>query len=504
MAGTERYDALMGEINDLLCANNLLVWDGRTGMPRAGAEARGRQSATLLGLARALATGDAMRAAMDEACAALPVGGERRRVLDDAARAIEALRRLPARLVEAAAELRAAGQAAWAEARAADDFPAFLPFLERAVALKREWAEALGYAEHPYDALVDLYEPGMTLSRLRPLYAALRAGIRPLLDRALAAAGPEPSFLRRRFPVAEQRAFALEMAGRFGYDLARGRLDDTVHPFEISMGRDDVRITGRFREDSLPAGLFAVWHEAGHGLYEQNVDPALSRTAAVTDLRSLYAVAGASFGLHESQSRLLENRVGRSAAFWDLHFDELASRFPEQLGDVEAEAFWRAVNRARPSLIRVEADELTYDAHIMLRTDIEAALIAGDLAPCDVPGAWADAMSSALGLAVPSDREGCLQDVHWSSGDFGSFPTYTLGNVMGAQLFAAASAAPGIAEGLGRGDYAPLRRWLGAHVHRFGRSRTPDEILHNATGSGLDPAPYLAALMVKVARLVSC
>ncbi|WP_237479933.1 carboxypeptidase M32 [Lichenibacterium dinghuense] len=502
MAGTERFDALMGRINDVLCAVNLLAWDARTGMPPAGAAARGRQSATLLGIARDLATGDDMRAALDEARAAVPEADPRRTLIEGAEAAVASLRRLPARLVEAAAELRGPAQAAWAACRAADDFATFRPFLERTVAIRREWAEALGYEAHPYDALVGLHEPGMTLARLAPLYAALEAGIRPLLRRALAGAGPEPAWLARRYPVAEQRAFALEMAGRFGYDLARGRLDDTVHPFEVSMGRDDVRITGRFREDWLPGGLFAVWHEAGHGLYEQSVDPALSRTVAATDLRNLNALAGASLGLHESQSRLLENRVGRSAAFWDLHFDEFASRFPDQLADADAEGFWRAVNRARPSLIRVEADELTYDAHIMLRTDIEARLIAGELAVRDVPGAWAEAMQDRLGLAVPTDREGCLQDVHWSSGGFGTFPTYTLGNVMGAQFFAAASAEPAVAEGLGRGDYAPLARWLAEHLHRHGRSRSPARLLRDATGSDLDPAAYLAALAAKVDRLV--
>ncbi len=503
MPGTQRFDALMGEVNDLLCAVNLLGWDARTGMPRAAAAARGRQAATLTRIARDLVAGDAMRAAIDAAREALPEGEPRRRALDEAAAAVASLRRVPGRLVEAAAELKGEAQAAWVEARAAGDFAAFRPWLERTVALQREWAEALGYAQHPYDALLGQYEPGLTLAALRPLFDTLRDGIRPLLSRALALAGPEPAFLGRRFAVAAQRDFALGIAGRFGYDLARGRLDDTVHPFEVSMGRDDVRITARFREDWLPAGLFAVWHEAGHGLYEQNVDPGLSRSLATTDLLNLYAVAGASFGLHESQSRLLENRVGRSFAFWRLHFDALRACFPDQLRDVDGAGFWRAVNRARPSLIRVEADELTYDAHIMVRTEIEAALISGDLAARDVPGAWSEAMGSALGLAVPNHRDGALQDVHWASGMMGSFPTYTLGNVMAAQIFEAAERDGGVAAGLATGDYAPLAGWLAHQVHRHGRSRTPSEILAGATGSGLDAGPYLAALAAKVDRLAT-
>jgi len=506
MPEISRFDVLMGDINDILCAVNLLDWDARTGMPAAGAVGRGRQVATLTGLARDLATGDAMRAALDEARQALsgaPPADPRRRAVDDAGTAIAALRRLPAALVTEAADLKTRAAAAWVEARRADDFAGFRPWLERTVAIRREWAEALGHADHPYDALLAQYEPGMTLARLRPLYAALSAGLRPLLDRALAAPQPDTRFLERRYPVEDQRAFAMLVAKRFGFDAARGRLDDTVHPFEISMGRDDVRITGRFREDWLPGGLFAVWHEAGHGLYEQGVDPALSRSGATTDLLGLYAVAGASFGLHESQSRLLENRVARSHRFWQLHFGELRARFPEQLAEADADLFWRAVNRVRPSLIRVEADELTYDAHIMMRTEIEAALIGGELTVRDLPGAWAEGMRDGLGLRVPNDREGVLQDVHWATGLVGSFPTYTLGNVMGAQIFAAAVAAPEVANGLERGDYGPLRHWLNRHVHRHGRSRTLTEILRDATGSDLDPSIYLGQLAAKVDRLAA-
>lgn len=506
MASTAPYDALVAQINDVLCAINLLEWDARTQMPAAGAAARGHQVATLTGIARNMATGDAMSAALDEAQEALataPAEDPRRRAVQQAADGIAVLRRIPERLVVEAADLRTRAQTAWVKARAADDFAGFAPLLERTVAIQREWAEAIGYAEHPYDALVGQYEPGMTLSVLRDLYARLRAGLRPLLERALAAPQPEASFLERSYPIEEQRRFGAMIAERFGYSFSRGRLDDTAHPFEISMARDDVRITGRFRETYLPGGLFAVWHEAGHGLYEQNVDPALGRTIATTDLVNLYAVGGASFGTHESQSRLLENRLGRSHRFWQLHFPELQAVFPEQLADVDPDGFWRAVNRARPDLIRVEADELTYDFHIMLRTEIEAALIAGDIAVADLPAAWAERMRDDLGLEVPTDSDGVLQDVHWSAGMIGSFPTYTIGNVMSAQFFAAARRQADVESGLAQGDYQPLRRWLNENVHRFGRSRTPAELLRAATGADLDPAQYLADLTAKVDRLVS-
>jgi carboxypeptidase Taq len=301
--------------------------------------------------------------------------------------------------------------------------------------------------------------------------------------------------------VAEQRAFGLKLAQHMGYDLSRGRLDDTAHPFEISFTRQDARITGRFRENWLPGGFFPIWHEAGHGMYEQGVAPEFTRTIFATDIVNLYAVGGASFGMHESQSRLWENRVGRSRRFWDLHFEELRRHFPEQLADVSATEFWAAVNRVKPDFIRVEADELTYDLHIILRTEIEAALMVGDIAVADLPTVWAEKLRNYLGLEVPNDTLGVLQDVHWSHGYVGSFPTYTLGNIMSSQLFAAARTEASVAAGLASGDYLPLKGWLNEHVHRYGRSSTPDETLRRVTGRGLDTSPYIADLTEKVAAL---
>ena len=286
-----------------------------------------------------------------------------------------------------------------------------------------------------------------------------------------------------------------------GYDFERGRLDDTVHPFEISFTRTDVRITGRFRENWLPGGLFAVWHEAGHGIYEQGVSPDFTRSVFTTDFVNLYAVGGASFGMHESQSRLWENRVGRSRRFWEQNFGALQAEFPEQLADVSVGEFWRAVNAPRPSLIRVEADELTYDLHIILRSEIEAGLMDGSLRVADLPAIWADKVRTYLGLDVPSDTLGVLQDAHWSAGMIGSFPTYTMGNIMSSQLFKAATGVPEIERGLEAGDYAPLRTWLADKVHRHGRSLTPAEIMKAATGKPLGTADYIDDLSRKVAEL---
>ena len=262
-----------------------------------------------------------------------------------------------------------------------------------------------------------------------------------------------------------------------------------------------MRITGRFRENWLPGGLFAVWHEAGHGMYEQGISPEFTRSIFTTDLVNLYAVGGTSFGMHESQSRLWENRVGRSRRFWEQNFGALQAEFPDQLADVSVADFWRAVNAPRPSLIRVEADELTYDLHIILRSEIEAGLLDGSLRVRDLPAIWADKMRGYLGLDVPTDTLGVLQDTHWSGGLIGSFPTYTIGNVMSSQLFKAATNVPGIERGLDAGDYAPLRSWLADKVHRHGRSLTPAEIMKAVTGKVLRTDDYIDDLRRKVAEL---
>jgi carboxypeptidase Taq len=495
--GYDRFVEESGRVNDVLNAVNLLTWDSRTQMPAGGTASRGQQIATLTALARQIATGPAMRdalaAARDEV-AGEPENSRRRRAVAAMQDGIAALDRIPEALLHEAALLKTEAQAAWVAARARSDFPAFQPYLERSFALQRRIADALGWAEHPYDALVAQYEPGMTLARLHQLFATLRTRLRPLLARVQDQPPPRRDFLDRDYPVDRQKAFARSLTELVGFDYGRGRLDEAVHPFEISFTRDDVRITARYRPNFLPAGLFAALHEAGHGLYEQGIDPELTRSALATDIVNLYGVGGASFGMHESQSRLLENRVGRSRRFWELHFGRLRDAFPDQLADVSATEFWRAVNLVRPGLIRVEADELTYDLHIMLRVELEAAIVAGDLAVADLPAAWAERMRDDLGLTVPDDARGVLQDIHWSTGYVGSFPTYTLGNVMASQLFAVAEQDAAVTAGLAAGDYAPLRSWLNHAVHRHGRSRLPEEILQAATGRGLDPEPYLAYL----------
>ena len=494
----------MGEVNDLLCAESILSWDERTMMPPGGAPTRAKQVATLTVFAREHLVSDDTRRLLDEAeaeVADLPEDSVERVICAQAREAIDYHLRIPAALVHKRAEVGSMGQHIWAKARADSDFAAFVPVLEETVDLNREMAECIGYDDHPYDALMIRFEPGETVASLQPLFAALREGLLPLVRAIGEKDPPRVDFLQRPFPVDKQLEFALKMARKLGYDTDRGRLDLTVHPFEISFTRNDVRITTRVNDEWMPKSLFGTLHETGHALYEQFCDPAYTRTPLATDLIGLYAVGGVSFGAHESQSRLFENHVGRSREFWELNFGELRDTFPDQLTGIDVETFWRAVNRVEPGLIRVESDELTYDFHIMLRVEIEAALIDGSLAITDLPEAWNAKVKEYLGLDVPNDRLGVLQDVHWSSGQIGTFCNYTIGNVMAGQLFARATQDDPVREGLATANYVPLREWMTEHVHRHGRRYTRDRLLEMATGRPLDPTFYIDHLGRKYSEI---
>lgn len=490
----------MGEVNDLLNAESILSWDARTMMPPGGADTRAKQMATLTVFARDHLVSDGTRRLLERAeaeTASLPEDSVERTICAQVREAIDYHLRIPAALVHKRAEVGGFGRHVWVKARAESDFASFAPVLEETIALNREMAECIGYEEHPYDALMVRFEPGETVASLQPLFAALREGLLPLLGAIAEKEPPRVDFLERPYPVDLQLDFALRMARKLGYDTDRGRLDLTVHPFEISFTRNDVRITTRVNDEWMPKCLFGTLHETGHALYEQFCDPAYTRTPLATDLVGLYAVAGVSFGAHESQSRLWENHVGRSREFWELNFGELRDTFPERLARVDAETFWRAVNRVQPGLIRVESDELTYDLHIMLRVELEAALIDGSLEVSDLPEAWNAKMKEYLGLDVPNDRLGVLQDVHWASGQVGTFCNYTIGNVMAGQLFHFAREDARVRDGLAEADYLPLREWMTEHVHRHGRRYTRNELLERATGRGLDQTFYLGHLKQK-------
>ena len=490
-----------GRVNDFLNAGSVLSWDARTMMPKAGAETRAKQLATLAIAARNLLCSDEMKRLLEGAeteVAGKPESSADVRIVAQVREAIEYHERIPTEMLHRKTELGAAAHEVWAEAREKADFSIFAPALTTMVNINREMAQAIGFEDHPYDALMYRFEPGTTTAGLSTLFARLRDGIIPLVRAIADAENPRSDFLFRDYPVDAQMQFALQMAKRIGYDTDRGRLDTTVHPFEVSFTRNDVRITTRVATDYMPMSLFGALHEAGHAMYEQGVDPAYTRTPLATDLISLYAVGGVSFGAHESQSRLWENHVGRSRAFWSNHMGDIKAAYPGLLDDVTDEEFYRAVNRSEPSFIRVEADELTYDFHIMLRAELEAKMVDGSLEVAELPEAWNAAMKNYLGVDVPNDAQGVLQDVHWSSGQIGTFCNYTIGNIMAAQLFdTATSENLGIQTALDGANYAPLRDWLTDSVAQHGRRYTRDELLVNATGRALDPEPYIAHLTTK-------
>ena len=498
----------MGGINDLLSAMSILNWDARVVMPPGGSATRGKQLSTLAQVVQERFTSETTRRLLEAAekeVSSLPDNTYEVREVRQAKEALETLTRVPLELTAELTRLKSVAQPVWADAKAARDYLRFRPYLEQIVSLTRELADAIGYDAHPYDALLKQYEPGMTAAQLELLFTELRAHVLPLLGRIRDSSVQAPTqIFEQTFSKEKQRAFALNIAERFGFDPQRGRVDESHHPFEISFTRNDVRMTTRYQERYLPGAVFGLFHETGHALYEQNVDPALTRTVLATDLLGMYAVGGTSFGLHESQSRLWENMVGRSYPFWLNHYAELQATFPEQLSGVDVETFYRAVNDVKPSLIRVEADEVTYNLHIMLRTELEMGLIDGSVEVDVLPEAWNAKMEAYLGVTPPDDSVGVLQDIHWSHGHIGTFPTYTLGNVMAAQFFAAAKAqVPGLEESLAAADYAPLRTWLTNNIYRHGRAYTPAELLQRSTGQDLDPTPFVTYLEGKYKALYS-
>jgi carboxypeptidase Taq len=396
--------------------------------------------------------------------------------------------------VEEIARLLPLSQQEWAAARQAADFARFRPWLERIVALVRRQADCLGYEDHPYDALLDDYEPGTRTAGLARLFADLRAELVPLANAlTYARRQPDLSLLRRGYPVDRQRALCELAAGAIGFDFRAGRLDTAVHPFCAAVGPGDCRITTRYCPHDLSDSLFAVLHETGHALYAQGLDPAHDGTP----LGEVASVA-----VDESQARLWENTVGRSRGFWGYFYPTVRRLFPAALHDVRAEDFYFALNNVAATPVRVTADEVTYNLHILIRFELERALIAGELAPADLPAAWNAAYHHHLGVTPASDAEGCLQDGHWAAGMFGYFPTYTLGNLYAAQLFARAGADLGGPEAaFTRGDFGALLGWLRQQVYRQGGRYLAPRLLERVTGSALDHRPFIQALRGKYGEL---
>jgi carboxypeptidase Taq len=487
------YDELIRRSKELGVLNScaaVLGWDQQTYMPPSGAGLRGEQMALLASISHQKLT--------DPKIGELLAAAESQPDLDDAARAnLRELRRgydratkLPQSLVEELARVTTQAQQAWQQAKSKNDFATFRPWLEKVVALKRQEAAAVGFTEHPYNALIEEYEPGTTVAQLRDLFAGLTRDLVPL-NRRIAESGkkPDAAILHREFPIDRQKVFAEAAAAAFGFDFAAGRLDTTAHPFCSGFGPGDCRITTRYNPRFFNEAFFGVLHETGHALYEQNLPAEHFGTPLG---------AACSFGIHESQSRLWENQVGRGRPFWEHFFPRLQQTFPSALAGVGLDAFYFAVNDVKPSLIRVEADEATYNLHIALRFELELSLLTGDLPVADLPRVWNERIKALLGLDVPSDARGCLQDIHWSFGGIGYFPTYTLGNLYAAQFMEAARRdLPGLDDDFRRGEFARLRGWLTDRIHRHGQRYRAPELCRRATGRDLSPQPFLDYLKAK-------
>jgi carboxypeptidase Taq len=490
--GLERLKERLGEIHDLVCAERVLDWDQQTQMPRGGGEQRARQISTLSRLIHNKATDDETLRLLDAAAGeteSLPDDEDDRRLVQVTRRDYERSKKLPEAFVAEWTLDRILSTEAWRDARKNDDFPAFRPHLEKMVDYARRAADYYGYEDHPYNALLEDYEQGLTVADIWSVFDVLRKEQVALAKTIAGKEKPRVDFLHREYPIALQGQFGLKVACDFGYDLRRGRLDVAPHPFETSFGRDDVRITTRCAVDDPKQSLYAIWHETGHALYEQNISPALARTPLS---------GGCSNVFHESQSRLWENLIARSRPFWERYFPAFQETFPGPLADATAEAVYRAVNFVEPSLIRVEADEVTYNLHIMLRFDLELALIEGSAKVSDLPDLWNAKMDEYLGVTPPDDRDGVMQDIHWAGGSFGYFPTYALGNVMSAQIFRAASRAlPNLETEIGEGDFSNLLNWLIVNVYKHGRKYTPKELALKVNGESLNAEAYIAYLKKK-------
>jgi len=488
------------EIRRIQSAAAVLSWDQETYMPAGGGAARAEQIATLEGLAHQRLVSAELETLLTEWID--PATGQAADSWDEPSRSLlretwrdfSRAKKLPSDFVIRLSRECSLAQQAWVTAREESRFSKFLPSLKIILDLKRDEARYLGYRNSPYDALLDTYEPGATIAQLAPLFTQLRERLVPLLRRVQAShVTIDDRCLHQSFDQSKQVEFGRLVLTAMGYNFERGRLDLSAHPFTTSFHPTDVRVTTRVFEKDLPSCLFSCIHEGGHGLYDQGLDPRYYGSPLGESV---------SLGFHESQSRLWENCVGRSRAFWHCFYPMLQHTFPQQLADVPLDRFYAAINRATPSLIRVEADELTYNLHIMLRVEIEQALIEGRAEPDDLPGLWNEKIQSYLGIVPERDAEGVLQDVHWSMGAFGYFPTYTLGNLYSVQFFEQATLdLPQLEEDMRAGHLLPLRRWLEQKIHRWGRMFTPDHLARRVTGSGVNPEPFLRYLETKYAEL---
>jgi len=504
IAALEPLTTRLLEIQRINSAASVLSWDQETYMPGGGGAARAEQIAVLQGLAHQKLVSPDIEKLLSQWVN--PTTGHAsdqpgdlwdepsRSLLREVWRDFSRAKKLPSDFVTTLSRECSLAQQVWTKAKEQNAFAMFLPNLRTVLSLKRQEAQYLGYQDSPYNALLDVYEPGSTIAALQPIFAQLKARLVPLLRRITEShVRIDDSILRHSYDQTRQLEFGRLVLTAMGYDFERGRLDLSSHPFTTSFHPTDVRVTTRVYEHELQSCLFSCVHEGGHGLYDQGLDQRYFGTPLGDSV---------SLGIHESQSRLWENCVGRSRPFWRFFYPILQQTFPDQLRNVDAERFYAAINCVKPSFIRVEADELTYNLHIMLRFEIEQDLVEGKVQPEDLPALWNRKMEEYLGITPTSDAEGVLQDVHWSFGAFGYFPTYTLGNLYSVQFFEQAKLEiPGLEESIAAGELLGLRRWLEQKIHRWGRMFTPDHLARRVTGNAISPDPFLSYVEKKYGEI---
>jgi carboxypeptidase Taq len=492
----EELKTYLHEVADIEAAIGLLGWDQETYMPRGAVRGRGLQLATLGKIAHIKSTSPRIGELLDELSVELsnmdPESNEAC-LIRETSRLYQKHLKVPAEWVETHANETANAQQVWAKAREGNDFSTFEPYLKRIIDLKHEYAEFFEPYDHPYDPLLDDYEPGLKTTEVVAIFESLRPKQVDLIQKILNSDPVDDSFLHQPFARQKQWDFGVDVITRLGFDWEHGRLDKSAHPFTENFGIDDIRLTTRVNPDYIGSALFGTMHEAGHGMYEAGVDHALERTPLA---------GGTSLAIHESQSRMYENLVGRSRPFWEFYYPRLKEVFPAQFEGIELTTFYKGINRVKPSLIRVEADEATYNLHIMLRLDLEIALIEGKLEVKDLPQAWNERMQQFLGIVPENDSVGVLQDIHWSMGLFGYFSTYALGNLVSLQLWKKINQdIPGLEDQIRQGEFLPLLDWLRQNVHRHGSKHPPQDLVQRITGSTIDAGPYIEYLNVKYGEI---
>ena len=491
-----RLKELLGEVSDLGKAASVLGWDQQVNMPVMGGEARGQQLATLSKIAQEKFTSDEVGRLIEdvkqELASADPASNDAA-MIRVAARNYDKSKRVPPAFVAEQAIVSAKAFEAWVHAKSRSDFSIFQPHLEKVVDLVRKYVSFFPPADHPYDTLLDDYEPGMKTADVQAIFDALRPKQVALIKAITASKQVKDDFLFKNYNENKLWNFGEEIITRFGYDWKRGRQDKAPHPFETSFSVNDVRITTRFEKDNPIAILFSTMHESGHAMYEQGVNPAYERTALA---------GGTSLAVHESQSRMWENLVGRSLPFWEHFFPALKKTFPSQLDGVSAKSFYKAVNKVEPSFIRVNADEATYNLHIMLRLELEIAMVEGKVAIKDLPALWDEKMREYLGVTPPNNAKGVLQDIHWSGGAIGYFSTYALGNLVSAQLWQKINKdIKDLDEQIRKGKFDALLGWLREKVHKHGHKYDPQDLVQKVTGSKITPEPYIRYLTDKYSEI---